>query len=88
MEQNWQRILSNRVAVVSAERTYNAERIQFQLGEITGQDLLNSLNQFAVAELRQVRAVADFQNSMVDLAFSTGTVLGKGGVVWTPAPGP
>ena len=45
VEQNWQRVLSNRVAVVSAERTYNAERIQFQLGGITGQELLDSLNQ-------------------------------------------
>jgi len=88
VEQNWQSILSNRVAVASAERTYSAERIQFQLGVINGQDLLNSLNQFAVAELRQVQAVSAFQNSLVDLAFSTGTVLGKGGVVWTPAPRP
>jgi outer membrane protein TolC len=82
---NWQRVLSNRVAVVRAQETYEANIREFQLGLITGTELLLTLDQLAEARSALVFSVSDFQNALVDLAFATGTMLGKGGVLWTPA---
>jgi outer membrane protein TolC len=88
LEQNWQRILSNRIAVAAAQETYDAERTQFQVGFSTTTDVLIALSNLAEAQAAQIQTIADYQSALVDLAFATGTVLGAGGVVWTAAPEP
>lgn len=85
VELNWQRVLSNRVAVDRAQETYEANKREFQLGLITSTEFLITLDQLAEAQSALVFSLSDFQTSLVDLAFATGTVLGQGGVIWTPA---
>jgi outer membrane protein TolC len=85
VELHWQRILSNRTAVARAQETYDDNKLEFQLGTITSTELLLTLDQLAQAQSALVFSLSDFQNALVDLAFATGTVLGQGGVLWTPA---
>lgn len=86
VELNWQRILSNRAAVARAQQTYQDNRLEFQLGKITSTELLLTLDQLAEARSAEVLSITDYQNSLVDLAFASGTVLGQSGVTWTPRP--
>ncbi|MCB1741865.1 MAG: TolC family protein [Gammaproteobacteria bacterium] len=85
VEQNWQRILSNRRATERAQQTYLEEQQQFAFGEITGTDLLNALTEVSTAAINEVQSMVDYQNALVDLAFATGTTLGQSGVLWEPA---
>ena len=84
VEQNWQRILSNKTAVARAGQTYKEEQQQFQLGDVTSKDVLDALTELADARSAEVQSLRDYQNAVVDLAFATGTVLGQGGVIWSP----
>ncbi len=83
VEQNWQQILANRLAVDLAEQTYEEERLQFQLGVVTSTEVLQALSSLTEAQSAQIRALSGYQNAIVDLAFATGTILGKGDVIWT-----
>ena len=84
LQQNWQRILAARQEAILAGRTYEAEQRQFQIGVRTSTDVLDASAQLALAQSREVRALADYQISKVDLAFATGTLLGYGKVHWEP----
>jgi outer membrane protein TolC len=84
VELNWQRILSNRAAVDRSTETYQDNRIEFQLGKITSTELSLTLDQLAQAQGALIVSQSDYQNSLVDLAFATGTVLGQAGVIWSP----
>jgi len=84
VELNWQRILSNRAAVDRAQETYQDNRSEFELGKITTTELLLTLDQVAEARSALVSSITEYQNSLVDLAFATGTVLGESSVSWTP----
>jgi len=86
LEQNWKRIIASRLAVDLAREAYEAEKTQFQYGLRTSTDVLNALSDLSTAESTYVRALTDYQNALVDVAFATGTVLGESGVVWTPLP--
>ena len=85
LEQNWHRILSNRLAVALAAETYEAEKLQFQLAVITSTEVLDALSALAAAQSAEIQAIADYQISRVDLAFATGTILGQNGITWAPA---
>jgi hypothetical protein len=50
--------------------------------------LLLTLDQLAEARSALVTSITEYQNSLVDLAFATGTVLGQGAVTWTPRTNP
>jgi outer membrane protein len=82
VEQNWQQILANRLAVQLAAETYEEEKLQFQLGVVTSTEVLQALSSLTEAQSAQIQALTGYQNAIVDLAFATGTVLGKGGVIW------
>ena len=75
-EQNWQRILAVRQNVILAGLNYDAELKQFREGLRTMTEVLETLSRLGDAQLREVRAVTDYQISMIDLAFATGTLLG------------
>lgn len=76
MGQNWQRILAARQNVLLAGLNYDAELKQFREGLRTMTEVLETLTRLGEAQLREVRAIGDYQVSMIDLAFATGTVLG------------
>ena len=75
-EQNWQRILAARQNVILAGLNYDAELKQFREGLRTMTEVLETLTRLGDAQLREVRAVTDYQISLIDLAFATGTLLG------------
>jgi len=76
IRQSWQRILAARLEVVLATRTLEGEQRQFEVGLRTSTDVLDASAQLADARSREVRALADWQIALVDLAFATGTTLG------------
>jgi outer membrane protein TolC len=84
LNQNWQRILAARQESLLAGRTYEAEKRQFDVGERTSTDVQDALRRLADAQSREVLALADYQISQVDIAFATGTLLGKDHVNWEP----
>ncbi len=88
LQQNWQRILAARQEVILAGRTYDAERRQFDVGIRTSTDVLDAATSLADAQSREIRALADYQISQVDIAFATGTLLGHDRVRWEPIDAP
>jgi len=76
LSQNWQRILAARQNVALAGLNYDAELKQFREGLRTMTEVLETLTRLGEAQLREVRAIGDYQVVLVDLAFATGTVLG------------
>jgi outer membrane protein TolC len=74
--QNWQRILAARQNVLLAGLNYDAEVKQFREGLRTMTEVLEMLTALGEAQSREVRAVTDYQVSLIDLAFATGTTLG------------
>ena len=84
LNQEWQRILAARQAVIFAARTYEGERRQFQVGLRTSTDVLDAAARLADAQSSEVTALADYEIARVDIAFGTGTLLGHGRVEWAP----
>lgn len=76
LEQNWQRIVTNRQQVAVAGVNYEAELKQFKEGLRTMTEVLEALTRLGDAQMREIQAITDYQVSQVDLAFSTGTLLG------------
>ncbi len=76
LRQNWQRILANRQNVILAGVNYEAELKQFDLGLRTQIEVLEALTRLGTAQVREIRAIVDYQISQIDLAFATGTLLG------------
>jgi outer membrane protein TolC len=88
VHQNWQRILASRQNVLLAGLNYDAELKQFREGLRTMTEVLETLTRLGEAQLREVRAIGDYQVSLIDLAFATGTLLGHSRVGWdTPENG-
>lgn len=81
---DWQRILASRQAVILNTRTLDAERRQFELGSSTTTDVLDAASRLVSARSDEIRAVVDYQIAQLNLAQSTGTVLGAAKVRWEP----
>ena len=82
LDQNWQRILAARQEAILAGRTYQGEQRQFDVGLRTSTDVLEAAARLADAQSNEVQALADYQISLVDIAFATGTLLGHDNVRW------
>lgn len=80
----WQRILAARINVLLAQRTYEAEVNQFNLGLRTSTDVSDAAARLSEAESTAIRALADYEITQVDLAFATGTLLGATRTRWDP----
>jgi outer membrane protein TolC len=76
VEQNWQRILAARQQVMIAGYNYEAELKQFNEGLRTMTEVLETLTRLGEAQLKEIRAINDYQIALIDLTFATGTVLG------------
>jgi outer membrane protein len=81
---DWQRILAARQAVILNTRTLSAERRQFELGSSTSTDVLDAASRLVSARSDEIRAVVDYQIAQLNLAQSTGMVLGAAKVRWEP----
>ncbi len=84
VEANWQRILAARQNTVVNARLYEAERREFEVGMSTSTDVLDAQFNFANAQTSEIRALADYQISLVDVAYATGTILGAARIQWEP----
>jgi outer membrane protein TolC len=84
LEQNWQRILAARQEVILAGRTYEAEKRQFEVGLRTSTEVLEAAARLAGAQSREIRALAAYEISQVNIALATGTLLGQHCVTWQP----
>jgi outer membrane protein TolC len=82
LRQAWLRILAARREVIAASRTLDAEERQFEVGARTSTDVLDAQSRLALARYREIQAVTDYEIAQVDLAFSTGSLLGLGQVDW------
>lgn len=85
LEAAWQRILAARQSVILAARTLEGERRQFEAGVRTSTEVLDAAARLADEQTSEVRALADYQIALVDVAFATGTLLGASKVEWAPA---
>ncbi|MDQ7013093.1 MAG: TolC family protein [Planctomycetota bacterium] len=81
----WQRIFAARQSVILNTRTLQAEQRQFDVGQSTSTDVLNSNTRLSDAQLQEINAVVEYQIAQVDLAFATGTLLGASRVEFQPA---
>jgi outer membrane protein TolC len=84
LAQDWQRILAARNEAILAARTYQAERRQFELAIRTSTDVLDAAARLASAQSREIQALADYQLSLIDIAFATGTLFGHGRISLMP----
>ena len=84
LEQDWQRILAARQEVKLAGVTYEAEKRQFEVGLRTSTDVLQAAARVADAQSREIRALTAYEISQIDIAFATGTLIGRGRVIWEP----
>ncbi len=76
VEQDWQRILAARQQVLIAGINYEAELKQFNEGLRTMTEVLETLTRLGEAQIKEINAIGDYQISLVDTAYATGTLLG------------
>ena len=74
--QHWQRILTMRQQVIIAGLNYEAEIKQFKEGLRTMTEVLEMLTRLGEVQMKEIKAVTDYQVAQIDLAFATGTLLG------------
>lgn len=84
VEANWMRILAARQTTILNGRLYEAEKRQFEQGLSTSTNVLDAQIRFANAQSTEIAALADYQISLVDVAYATGTLLGSAKVGWEP----
>jgi outer membrane protein TolC len=84
VEANWQQILASRQSSLLEAELYQAEIRQFEVGLRTSTDVLEAQTNFANAQSAEIAALTNYQISLVDMAFATGTLLGAAKVEWEP----
>jgi outer membrane protein len=84
LEANWQRVLASRQSSILDGRLFEAEKRQFELGLNTSTDVLQAQANFANSQSAEIQALTDYQISLVDLSYATGTLLGAAKVRWEP----
>jgi len=84
LDANWQQILAARQTTILYDQQYQAEKRQYELGMVTSTEVLNAQTNLAEAQRSEISALADYQISLVDLAYATGTLLGSAKVQWEP----
>ena len=84
LEANWQRILAARQSSILYGRLSEAEIRQFELGYVTSTNVLEAQSNFADAQSSEILALVNYQISLVDLAYATGTIFGSAKIRWGP----
>jgi len=84
VEADWQRILANRQTTILRDEQYRAEKKQFELGLVTSTDVLEAQANLAEAQRMEIVAITDYQVSLINLAYSTGTLLGAAKIELEP----
>ena len=74
--------LASRQRAILAARTLKAEERQNELGLQTSTEVLDAQTKLADAQSSEVRALAEYQIALVDVAFASGNLLGAAAVQW------
>ena len=77
LNSNWRRILAAEQGVIAAERDFQVDKDQFNLGRRNSTDVLYSATRMGDAKLAKIRAFVDYEIAQINLARVTGTLLGK-----------
>lgn len=77
IEAAWQRVIASRQSVILNTRALQAEQRQFAVGSSTSVFVLDATTRLAEAQFSEISAITDYEIAQVDLAFSTGTLLGQ-----------
>jgi outer membrane protein TolC len=85
LDADWQGILASRQATLLNDEEYQAEKRRFELGMATSREVLEAQTNLAEAQKDEINAITDYQISLIDLAYYTGTLLGAAKVQWEPA---
>ncbi len=84
VEAAWLRIIASQENAELQGRLAQAEQRQFELGARTATEVLDAQSKLADAQSAEIRALAAYQRSLIDLAYFTGTLLGAANVDWEP----
>jgi outer membrane protein len=84
VEANWQGILASRQNTLLSDEQYKAEKRQYELGLVSSKDVLTAQTELAQAQMSEIQSITDYQVSIIDLAYATGTLLGAAKVEWEP----
>lgn len=79
-EQHWQRIIAARQQVMLASVNYDGELKQFNEGLRNMTEVLEMLSRLGESQIKEIRAMVDYQAALIDIAYTTGTLLGYGQV--------
>jgi outer membrane protein len=88
LDADWQRLLAARQSVILNTRSLEAEQRQFDQGRSTSTLVLDQQKELTSARSAEIRAIVSYQITQINLAESTGTLLGAARVGWVPAPAP
>jgi len=75
IEADYQRILATRRALELAKKQHLAGEERFRLGLLAGHDLVAFQNEVVEAEVKALRAITDYNQSLANLDHVTGTLL-------------
>jgi len=84
LDANWERILAAQRRVILAARVVDVETRQFEQQLRTSTDVLDAQTRLANAQSDEIAAITEYQIAQIDIAFATGTLLGRAGVAWQP----
>jgi outer membrane protein len=84
LEALWQQLLAARQSSILEGRLYEAEIRQFEQGLRTSTDVFQAQTTFADAQSLEIAALVNYEISLVDIAYATGTLLGAANVEWQP----
>lgn len=79
-EQYWQRIIAARQQVMLASVNYDGELKQFNEGLRNMTEVLEMLSRLGESQIKEIRAMVAYQAALIDIAYTTGTLLGYGQV--------
>lgn len=79
-EQHWQRIIAARQQVMLASVNYDGELKQFNEGLRNMTEVLEMLSRLGESQIKEIRAMVAYQAVLIDIAYTTGTLLGYGQV--------
>jgi outer membrane protein len=84
VEASWQQIMASRQSAILEGNLYQTEVRQFEVGLRTSTDVLDAQARFADAQSLEITALVDYEISLVDMAYATGTLLGADKILWEP----
>jgi outer membrane protein TolC len=84
LRQNWRRILAAAQNLSAAENDYEVQQSQFQIGRSTSTEVLRRAGALGNAQLRKIWAFVGYEIAKVNLARTTGTLLGYGRIQLEP----